>query len=74
MDLLEENIDAYKIFRMVQYQFIMSVDGPVDINQLAIHAAIDLMGIKDRLTCFEKVIYLTRWWVNNIIKKRNENA
>jgi hypothetical protein len=46
----------------------MGSGGPVALNQMAIHAAMDLYEIDDKLNCFEKVVLLSR----HFIKKRNE--
>lgn len=39
----------------------MGFDGPIDINHLAIHSAMDLYQVRNRQRCFEKVVKL--WWV-----------
>jgi hypothetical protein len=57
---------------MVQNQFIFGPGGPVDINHLAIHAAMDLFEIKNRQQCFEKVLRLARWWLERITEKSSE--
>jgi hypothetical protein len=44
----------------VQDQYIMGMGGAVAINQMAIHAAMDLYQIEDRKTCFEKVVMVYR--------------
>ena len=64
-----ENEDALNIFFVTQYQFIMGFNGPIDINQLAIHEAMKLYNIKNRKECFEKVMILSRWWIEKIINK-----
>ena len=69
---VEENIDALVVFFKVQRQFIVGAAGPIDINHLAIHAAMELYGIKDRRECFEKVLTLAAWWMKRISEERNE--
>jgi len=54
-DSLPENEDAHRIFWAVRKQYIMSWNGPIDINHEAIHKAMDLYEIKDKKDCFEKV-------------------
>lgn len=39
---------------------IGGMGGPVAINQMAIHAAMDLYDVVDRQTCFEKVLMVYR--------------
>jgi hypothetical protein len=66
---LPENEDALNIFFVVQTQFIIGMSGPVDINHMAIHAAMDIYGVRDRRDCFEKVRRLARWWIGKIGEK-----
>jgi len=61
---LPENADAIKIFFVVQDQYIMGMNGPVSINQNAIHNAMSLYDVKNKKECFEKVRILGRWWIN----------
>jgi len=61
----EENREALKVFMEVRYQFISDALGPIDIN----HSAIDLAMKRHNTDCFDKVITLTRWWVDRIRKK-----
>jgi len=60
VDLLEENEDAARIYRMIRGQVITRHNGKydtiMDLNHLALWAAIDGYGIKDRTGCFEKVL------------------
>jgi len=50
----------------------MSHNGPVDINQLAVHAAMILYGVEDQRRCFEKVLLVFDHWLN--LKKETGNA
>ena len=58
--ILPANVDAEKIYMIVQDQYIMSMGGAVAVNQMAIHAAMDLYEIENRVACFEKVLMLCR--------------
>jgi hypothetical protein len=69
----EENKNAIRVFFMVQDQYIMSEGGPVAINHLAIHEAMRLLKIKDRLECFRKVCRLSHWWLEQV-RERQENS
>lgn len=44
--------------------------GPVAVNQMAIHAAMDTYGIEFRQECFEKVVKMYR----HFIKKASDEA
>ena len=66
---IEENVDAIRIFFMIQDQYIMSEGGPVAINHMAIHEAMRLLRVKNRLKCFGKVCKLTHWWLEQIRDK-----
>ena len=61
--LMEENADAARIYLLCRNQVIMSMNGPIDINHLAIHEAMRLYKTKDRQTCFEKVIALSNHFI-----------
>lgn len=65
---MEENKDALRIFLLVRYQLIMGLNGPTDINHLAIDSAMEREGIEDR-ECFNKVLFLGHWWIEQIRKK-----
>jgi len=66
---MPENADAERIFNIVQDQLIFAgMGGPVSINQMAIHAAMDLYGIADKQICFEKVLLVSR----AVIKEQSE--
>jgi hypothetical protein len=64
VDPVEDNKEALKIFFMVRDQYIMTEGGPVAINHLAIHEAMRLLKIKDKLKCFNKVCKLANWWID----------
>lgn len=69
VDTNPANIDALRIFNIVQNQFIMGMNGPVDINHLAIYSAMELYKIENRQKCFGKVLQLASRRINNINKK-----
>lgn len=65
---MEENESALRVFFEVKYQFIMGFDGPIDLNHLAIEAAMQREGVTDR-ACFERVCALGRWWIQKLREK-----
>jgi hypothetical protein len=67
----QENEDAERIFFLVRDQFIMGMNGPISISHEAIHEAMRLYRIKNRRDCFEKVLILSRWWIEKI-REKNE--
>jgi hypothetical protein len=71
VELSVENEDAANIFYIVQSQFIMGPSGPIAINQMAIHAAMELYNIQNRQKCFQKVSQLSRWHIDRI-REKNE--
>jgi hypothetical protein len=62
VELREENEDAARTFQMVRGQVLTRWNGErdvvMDLNHLAIWAAIDAYGIQDRIGTFEKVMAL----------------
>ncbi len=44
----------------------MGPNGPIDINHLAIYAAMDLYGVTDRRECFMKVLHLAQRHLDKI--------
>jgi hypothetical protein len=62
------------IFFMVRNQFIMASGGPVDINHIAIDAAIDREGIKDHRECFNKVTAICGWWIKKVNSKDGDES
>lgn len=66
------NEDAEKIYMLVRDQLIIGgVGSVVSLNQMAIHAAIDRLGVEDAVGCFEKVVMVYRAVLNhdNKLKK-----
>ena len=62
VELREENENAARIFQTVRGQVITRFNGQadivVDLNHLAVWAAIDAYGVRDRTGCFEQVLNL----------------
>jgi len=60
VDLMQENVDTAKIFGIVRGQVLTRHNGQMDVimglNHLAVWAAIDAYGVKDRTKTFERVI------------------
>jgi len=71
IDPLEENVAAINIFFKVRFQLIMGMNGPIDLNHLAIDAAMKREGIEG-LACFNKVLVLGRWWLDRIRSQDDE--
>lgn len=65
---LPENQDALRIFWIVRYQMIVGFSGPIDLNHLAVEAAMRREGITDK-ACFGKVCKLGFWWIERIREK-----
>lgn len=68
-----ENEEALRVFMGVRYQFIMGFSGPVDLNHLAIEAAMRREGIPvtDK-ACFDRVCRLGWWWIERLQEKKDE--
>lgn len=49
----------------------MGFEGPIDLNHLAIHAAMKLGKIKDIEACYEKVLLLANYWLKKVREKGN---
>ena len=71
VDPLDDNWDAIRIFFVVKHQFIMGFSGPVDLNHLAIDAAMRRRGIEGQ-GVFNKVLILGHWWIERIRNKDGE--
>lgn len=61
---MEENVDPVHIYLLVKNQLIVSMNGPVDINHVAIHEAMRLYKVDDPCSCFEKVIILADHFIS----------
>jgi len=51
---------------MVQDQFLMSMNGPVALNQMAVHSAMELIGVDFPEDCFRKVVNLGRYFISKL--------
>jgi hypothetical protein len=60
---MPENEDAEFIYSIVEDQLIMTQNGPYAINQVAVHEAIRLYRVADKQSCFEKVLVLSRYFL-----------
>lgn len=69
-EIMPENEDAERIYFVVQDQVIVGMGGPVALNQLAIHQAMELYDIEFRADCFDKVVAVGR----HMIKKQHDEA
>ncbi len=68
IDSLPENKDALRIFFIMRTQLIMGPSGPIDLNHLAIDAAMLRERIEGR-KCFNQVLDLGQWWIDRISEK-----
>ena len=55
-EFIEENAEAIEIFYLIRNQFVMSMNGPIDIMHEPIYRAMDMFSIIDRKKCFFKVL------------------
>jgi len=55
---------------MVQDQYLMSMNGPVSLNQMAIHSAMELVGVEFPEDCFRKVVNLGRHFISKMRSAR----
>ena len=70
---MPENADAFKVFFLIRYQLIVSMGGVIDVNHLAIEAAIAREGIRDIRSCFNKVLKICReYWIPKLNPKKDE--
>lgn len=65
-EYIEDNADVLKIFFLVRNQVIMGFESVIDINHLAIWELIDRFKIKNPVKVFEKIIFISRYWINKI--------
>lgn len=56
IELQKENEDAARIYQIVRGQVLTVGDQVIDLNHLAVWAAIDGYGIKNRTRVFEQII------------------
>jgi hypothetical protein len=66
VDVMPCNVEALRIYNLVQDQFIMGMGGPVAINHMAVHSAMELEEVKERKACFRKVLALANRKISKI--------
>jgi len=75
VQLVKENEDAARVFMTTRGQVLTRSNGQhdvaTDLNHLAVWAAIDGYGIRDRAGCFEKV--LRTWHAIQRERRKDEN-
>ncbi len=72
VDPMPENAEAFKIYYMVRYQLIVSMGGVIDVNHLAIDAAIAREKVSDP-KCFNKVAKICRdYWIPKLNEKKDD--
>lgn len=54
-EVMEGNKEVIDVYTRVRGQHIMGMNGPVDINVVAIKTVMDLIGIENQRYIFEKV-------------------
>ena len=64
-----ENAEAVEVFMMVRHQHIMGPAGPVTLNLAALQLAFDLVGVKDKKGCYDRVV---RMYANHLDKIQTE--
>lgn len=70
--LIEENVDAAKIYMLTRGQIVSVGEQAIDINHVALWQAIDRYRVKDPLRCFEMVNKLFHYFLNE--GKGNEGS
>ena len=71
-ELLPGNVDAWMIYERCQGQLIMSLDGPVDINVLAVLAVMELEGVENKQECLRQVQTLAQTAISEQRRERSE--
>ena len=49
----------------------MGMSGPITVNQIAIHEAMDLFDVADRRGCFDKVVNVSRMMIQEDNESRD---
>lgn len=73
VDILPENADALKVYLLTRSQYIMSFNGPVDINHIAVWEVIDRYNIVKPVETFERVIYCASRVIGDMMKKSKDS-
>jgi hypothetical protein len=58
------NSDAVKVYLSVRGQVVSIGERVIDINHLAIEAALDRYQVKDRKKCFEQVVKIFHYFLD----------
>jgi len=54
------------VYALVQDQYIVGTGGPVALNQMAVHSAMDLISVDFKEDCFRKVVLLGRHFIKKM--------
>ena len=73
-ELMPENIEAWRIYSVISGQLIMGASGPMDINQNALHKAMELYEVENKRDCFERVCTLARHMLKLHWDKRKDKT
>jgi len=60
--LMDENVDAVKVYFLAQNQLIVSMGQIIDLNVNAIKTIMDLYEVRDQRRCLEKVMELFNYF------------
>jgi len=71
-ELLPSNREVISIYNCVRGQLIVSTGGVVDLNYPALFAVMELYEIEDRVTCFERVAGVFRYFLNEQNKQEGK--
>jgi len=47
----------------------MGYSGPISVNHQAIHEAMRLYEIENKKDCFEKVLFMSQYWLKKMSEK-----
>ncbi len=67
--LWDMNVAACNVYLMVQKQYIMSMNGPIDLNINAIMKVIETYEIPNKCECLEMVLMLGRHMIGVMREK-----
>ena len=59
---MDENVDAVKVYFIVQNQLVVSMGQIIDLNINAIKIVMDLYEVRDQKRCLEKVMELFNYF------------
>jgi hypothetical protein len=62
-ELLPENSEVARVYLAVQNQILVSMGQIIDINHVAIKTIMDLYGVIDQRRCFERVVALFHYFL-----------